>query len=239
MNRLKDNLYHFKLGSIYEQSYLENLVPLGLSPTENQFFRLDNANFKYTTQNGRTARLHSRKTQGLIECLIDLDAKEYLKQFDKTRIGVYVNTFHDHLNDEYPVFKFLEKEPELYKMLRNYLPPTFVIKHNCGIIPGHLCIYLESHGPSFLVSSMGVKNIFEIAKLDLASNKIDCAVVGIVNSYEDPLSFFWHKSLSENLTPTEAVAVFLITSPSFDYNLNFQEMFSKQQYYGYLNEFRG
>ncbi len=238
MNFTKDNLYQFKFGNEQTLFSLSQLSAFGIIEEDHKCLSLNIKNFSYPTMNPRGARLQSRKTIGILECLVELNAKDFLKQFDSTKIGVYLNSFHDHLWSEYPMFEFLKAEPDLFQMFKKNYPPTAGIKYGSGIMPGHICIFLESHGPSFLASSMGISNILEIAKMDLLSKKIDCAVIGFSNVYDDPLTFYWHKEFAKNKLITECAGVFLLTDPNFKPSPAINELFNENQYYGYLNEFR-
>ncbi len=112
------------------------------------------------------------------------------------------------------------------------LAPTHGVKNNTGIIPGHLAIFHDVHGPTFVITSNEPAQIFQKAWIDLQTNVVDLAVVGLVNDYDDPMVAAWHTNQNVNKILTEAAGVFLLRKSD---QIPIISTNSGPNYHGYLN----
>ncbi|MBC7538067.1 MAG: hypothetical protein H7281_04555 [Bacteriovorax sp.] len=161
-----------------------------------------------------------------------LNFADLKKKYKNERIGIYINGSHNVLDFELPSLSSLNNaETSLYEIYRKNITPTYNIKNILGILPGHVAIYHEIHGPSFIISSLAKNQILRKARIDLQSQLIDLAIVGYINTYEDPMTLAWHSNKANGKKITEAAGVILLTKND-DFSFDIGE--DQDNYYGYL-----
>ena len=173
--------------------------------------------FKYNQVPSRNGRLHSLKTQSILECLNQLEFSVFKKMFNKERIGIYING---------PMDDLLEVENFQKKMA-----PTYNLKNTLGLIPGHISIFHEINGPCVALTSMPSDQILTLARMDLDSQIIDLAVVGFINIYEDAITTHVHQEKADSKQLTEAAGVVLLTHDHVSIDTT---QSNQNHYYGYL-----
>jgi hypothetical protein len=201
----------------------QNLNPITLSSLETD-------KFTYNLGVNKNIRLHSRKTKCILECMNYLNFAKLKKEYKSERIGIYINGSHNVLDFEFP--SFTGTENTLYEIYRKNITPTYNVKNILGILPGHVAIYHEIHGPTFVISSLEKNQILNKARIDLQTQMIDLAIIGFVNTYEDPMTLAWHSNKANGKKIIEAAGVVLLTKNddiSFDINED------RDNYYGYLD----
>lgn len=186
--------------------------------------------FSYNEKLKKNVRLHSRKTKYILECLYLLNFEEIKKNFKSEEIGVYINASQNIFDFDVPALGN-PKDKTIFQHYKENIPPTYNLKNITGIIPGHICIFHEIHGPSCALTSLGASQVFSRAELDLKMGNIKCAVVAIVNSYEDPYTLSLHHHLAEGKKICEAATVFLLTDETQSPKIQKD----KKHFFGYLN----
>lgn len=186
--------------------------------------------FTYNSAVKKNTRLHSRKARLILECLHILDFENLKKEFEPEEIGLYVNTAQNVLDFDIPDLQSPD-EKSIFQHYKEHVQPTYNVKNVTGILPGHICIYHEIHGPSCAITSMPASQIFSKAKLDLDAGAVKCAVVALVNTYDDPLVLLNHQRLAATKTLNEAAGVFILKQND---PMPFQNTSLKKNYYGYL-----
>lgn len=228
MKFVKENNSVFLIGEISDSVSFDIIENYGLSLHPVQVDRLECNTFQYSQSSSRNTRLHSKKTQYLLECMHHLNFDQVIKGINPRSIGIYVNgSANYHL---LPV-KFVEDQ-SIHELLRAGLNPIDSLRHNIGVIPGHLAIFHELYGPTFALSSLSPRQIFTKAVLDLREGITDLAVLGYINTYEDQIVLSWHKQLSRGRTLVEAAGVVLLDRDNIDEFKTYSSVENK--YFGYL-----
>ncbi|MFA6237030.1 MAG: hypothetical protein WC635_06850 [Bacteriovorax sp.] len=233
MRFVKLNNSLFIIGDETTTLSLAQLSDFGLNLPSLNVASLKPEDFTYNNVANKNIRLHSRKTRCLLECLNYLKFDQIKNNYSSERIGIYINGSHNVLDFKLPGFSKLDSgENSLYEIYRGNISPTHNVQNLVGIIPGHIAIYHEIHGPTFAISSMGINQILNKARIDLTTDAIDLAVVGIVNTYEDPMTLAWHSNKSENKNIAEAAGIILLTKND---HFLYGDQNSSSNYYGYLS----
>lgn len=227
MKLVKENNSVLMVGERVETVSLERLKEYGfeLNPAEVAFLDLDDC--KYKNESNKNTRLHSQKTKCILECLYHLNFDSIKKNYDPRRIGIYINGApHQHRTKD-----FFNSKESIFEVLRDSLNPIEVVKKTLGVLPGHIAIFHELHGPTFAIGSMNNCQIYQKAKLDLEDNIIDLAIVAFVNIYEDSIFIANHSRLAKNRLLSEAARVTLLTKET---TLKFDHPENATKYFGFL-----
>ena len=203
-----------------------------LSQLSTRLAPIENLDLTYNKTAAKNVRLHSKKTQWLLECMHLLNFSTIKKSYSSERIGIYICGPHYNMDDQFPDYPLKTAEPELVNVYRGHIPPTHGIRNHIGIVPGHICIFHEIHGPSFVITSPQPELIFQKAWMDLQGQEIDLAVVGLVNIYEDPYLAAWHALKNPESILTEAAGVFFMDKSS---DRPLLKTMKTKEYYGYLD----
>lgn len=221
------------LGETAAEYNFEQLKEYGVDCSPVTMNRFGPLTFNYNNVAKKNIRLHSKKCQLILECLHQLNFAEKSQAIDRDRIGLYIMGSHYNLDQEFPSYlPFQQSQQSLYSIYKSSLAPTHGVKSNTGILPGHISIFHDIHGPSFVMTSNGPAQILQKAWMDLESGLIDLAVVGLVNDYDDPMVAGWHAKKQKGKTLTEAAGVLLIAKGEAVPVL--KKDISSLNYFGYL-----
>lgn len=186
--------------------------------------------FTYYETAKKNVRLHSRKAKLILESLHLLNFNEFKRDFSPLEIGLYINAHQNVLDFDLP--GLAEKNDEsIYQHYKKILTPTYNVKNSTGILPGHICIFHELNGPSFAMSSIAASQVFSKAAMDLKMGLVKCAVVCLVNTYDDPVALKIHSRLAGTKVLNEACAVYLVTKESFLPT----EFYDSKNYFGHVD----
>jgi hypothetical protein len=233
MRFVKENNSVFIIGENSKLHSFERLNEYGLSISATDISTVLEEKFQYSKNALTSTRLHSKKTKCILECLHLLEFTNIKDKYATDRIGIYINGSHNILNPDFPSYQPLKESCSLYQIFKKNLSPTYNIKNILGIIPGHIAIFHDLHGPTFSISSMGVQQTLNKASFDLNEKIIDLAIVGFINTYEDEMVIATHIHLAGNKKLTEAAGVILLTrenSSKININAN------NSEYFGYLEK---
>ena len=166
----------------------------------------------------KNLRLHSRNTNGLIYCLESLDILNQVKKYSNEKVGIYIACERHNLDGDLPNFCQNINDLNYFELMREKYNPTYVIKNESGIIPGHLSIYFNLNGPSYTCTSGSYDHLIEKATWDLKLGYVEIAIVGVVNIYDDPFKLIILNSKSKNEIPKEFIAVMLMNLNQIETN---------------------
>lgn len=186
--------------------------------------------FAYYETVKKNVRLHSRKAKLILESLHLLNFNEFKRDFSALEIGLYISAHQNILDFEIPDLAE-QTEESIYQHYKKRLSPTYNVKNSTGILPGHISIFHDLNGPSFAMSSMPASQVFSKAAMDLQMGLVKCAVVCLVNTYDDPVALKTHSRIAGTKELKEACAVYLVTKESFSP----AEYSDSKNYYGYLD----
>lgn len=164
------------------------------------------------------ARLHSRKTQVALWSILKSKIYQNLDNLDRENIGIIVMTGRNYVTEEFPKFDF--EESDYYSKLRSTINPTYVIKNESGIIPGHLAIALRIHGPTYTLISDNLNQAISFLRLELMNERSRNIIFVCLKTFEDE---FANKIMEISDGNRELVGCFLVNSE----NLKFQEKIIK------------
>ncbi len=232
MKLVRGNASFFIIGDHEVESSFTQLAEYGIELPPTSVFSIETNSFEYNLLQKKNCRLHSKKTQCLLECLHHLDFQNVKSKYQSEKIGLYINTYHDYVSSDFPSFISITKEKSLYKKFRDAIPPTHCFKDATGIVPGHIAIYHEIHGPTYAVTSISQNHLFEKASIDLKTGLIDLAVIGFVNSYDNEMTRAWHSHFSNGKKLTEAAGLILMTNET-EIKLTIKN--DDESYYGFLD----
>lgn len=208
----------------------DSAVEKTVEGSEYSFKAISLDQFSYHETTKKNVRLHSRKAKLILESLHLLNFNEFKKDFSPLEIGLYISAHQNILDFDIPALADKTDE-SIYQHYKKMLPPTYNVKNSTGILPGHICIFHELNGPSFAISSLAASQVFSKAAMDLKMGLVKCAVVCLVNTYDDPVALKIHSRLAGIKEVNEACAVYLVTNESFSP----AELCDSKNYYGYLD----
>ncbi len=235
MRFVKRNNSFFIIGDNEVVQSLSQLEDFGIELESTKIYKIDLHDLTYPELNSKASRLHSNRTKYILECLHQLNFNEMLAGVNLDRVGIYVNGSHNYIDISHPRFDALTDEEGYYRLLRNSIAPTYSIKNDIGIVPGHIAIKYNLHGPSFVMTSLSKNQLLEKVSMDLESSIIDLGLLCFLNTYEDPMVLSEHAQLAGEKNIYEAVGVIVIKNDN-DISLIRNRGLS-QGYFGYLNDF--
>lgn len=179
------------------------------SDSQKSYLFLD-INTEYEKVMNVSTRLHSRKTQIALWSILKSKIYFSLEKLDRENTGIVVMTTRGYVTEEYPLFD--SNESQSYGKLRKNINPTYVIKNEVGIIPGHLAIALKLNGPTYTLVSNNSEQAICFLELELNSNPENNYLFVWLKTFEDEFS---NEMQSLAIDSKECIGCFLINSKNF------------------------